>query len=147
MNSKDKIHNLSIKAQFLTMIIEDKKTLEGRLAKPIIKDIREGDFLCFTSTIEPVIVRVTKKEKFKSIEEMLENPERRNKLLPGYSYEDAKNVYYSFTGYKENHLNMGMFVFSFEVKNKLCIKFIFRNAITLDVKLTTKCLKKKDSVW
>ena len=91
-----------------------KKKVETRAGTVKYQKIKTGDFLIFSCDGEKFEKKIKKVKHFSGIKEILKvyKPEEINPRT--HSEKEAKEVYYSFPGYKEKIEQFGLFAFELE---------------------------------
>ena len=87
------------------------KTVETRAATDRFRNIEVGDILVFVCKKERIEKEVVKINHFKSIEDMTKVIDFK-KIMPFVSsVKEMKEIYYSFSGYREKIREFGLIVF------------------------------------
>lgn len=100
--------SFNIQEPYYSLILEGKKTVEGRLNKQKFKDMKIGDVITIykdDDIKQNFKVKITEKNEYKSFKDMLE-VEGLQKVLPDVeSIKAGVEIYYAFPGFKENEVN------------------------------------------
>lgn len=107
-SAKNIVLRLTVQKRFFDLIVSGKKTVEGRLAKPKYCKIQLGDVLELGDGERVLLRHVAKVEKHADFRTMLTKIGHR-KLIPDVStVDEALDVYYSFSEYKEKEKEQGV---------------------------------------
>ena len=104
-------HNLFIKMPYFLLIESGKKKLEARANYPNLRNIKEHDTITFMSGNKRVTVNVSKISVYDTVSSMLE-AEPIEDLVPGSSFQEAKDIYNEIYPPEKVRKNNGMRVFS-----------------------------------
>ncbi|KAI1704413.1 hypothetical protein DdX_14280 [Ditylenchus destructor] len=116
--------SLKIRKEYLDLIREGKKTVEGRIGKPEYRDIQKGDRLKFyveESPEDDVICEVEGVQSFSSFGEMLKAIGYLKCLPLHSSFDSALETYLSFPGYEKG-------VCAFQIKVLKSTKLLVRSS-------------------
>jgi len=87
------------------------KTIETRVATDRYRKIKEGDILVFICGDERLEKEIEKVDYYKSIDEMVKAIDFK-KIMPFVnSIDEMKNIYFSFSNYKDKIDKFGLVVF------------------------------------
>ena len=93
-------------------LVSGAKTIEARAATAKYRPIQAGDSLSFVCGEDELTRRVDRVDYFGSLDEMF-GALPLNRILPSaVNLEEAKEIYYSFPGYKEKIESVGILAFS-----------------------------------
>lgn len=96
---------------FFKFLKDSIKTIETRAATPKYQKIQEGDFLIFVCDKNKLKKKVKKVYFFKTIDELFKKFDFK-KIMPHISSEEAtKEIWYSFSNYKEKISKSGIIAF------------------------------------
>ncbi|KAI1714063.1 hypothetical protein Ddc_11627 [Ditylenchus destructor] len=110
--------SIKIRKEYLDLIREGKKTVEGRLGKPDYRDIQKGDRLRFYVEENPeddVICEVERVQSFSSFAEMLKAIGYLKCLPLHASFDSALETYLSFPGFEKDQSTLGVCAFQIKV--------------------------------
>jgi ASC-1-like (ASCH) protein len=92
-------------------IVNGAKTIETRAGTPRYQKINAGDALVIRCGNQEIQKTVTKIEHFVSVEAIYNSPNFA-KVLPGItSLQEAEEIYYAFSSYKEKIAKHGLLAF------------------------------------
>ena len=93
-------------------IINGKKKIETRAATERFRDIKAGDTVVLVCGNKKINKKVSKVELFKSMATVLKKykPEAINPKI--HTIQEARDMWYSFPGYKEKIKKYGLIVFN-----------------------------------
>lgn len=110
MKTHTLVFRASDKVEFDT-IVDGRKTIETRAATPKYQKIQAGDILRIKCGDEQIEKKVKKIEQFKSIEKLLSKVALKYVMPLAKNDDEAKNVWYSFSGYREKIEKFGLLAF------------------------------------
>lgn len=114
-----KPRGVSCTKKYIHLIRSGEKTIEGRVAAPIYKNIKAGDKLRFfyrTNAQDDVVCLVNRVSKYTTFKEML-IAEGVSNCIPGTSnLEKALKVYQTFPKYREKELKYGVLAFKLQLQ-------------------------------
>lgn len=85
---------LDVQEPYLSFILNNKKTVEGRLNKGKFKDLKEGDILLIGIENKRFLIKRT--TSYKSFREMIRKEGIENVIPDKDNIDDAEAVYYRF---------------------------------------------------
>ena len=100
---------LKISDKYLSLLLSQQKTLEGRFNSSKYSELRVGDVIVLKSTTRKHLFKITSIDFYKDITEMLQQ-DRLQKLIPNQNIDIAHDVYDSFKRLENPDLD-GMIVF------------------------------------
>lgn len=110
-----KTHSIPLKRQYLYLIANGRKTVEGRINTGQFRSIRAGDSIQFFSGEYKVPCRVTEVKTYKTFEEML-RAVGVEKCLPGVkNLADGVGIYNAIPGYRDKAALHGVLAFSIQL--------------------------------
>ena len=122
-NQQLNIYCLGIEKQYFDLIVEGKKTVEGRVNMPDITNIKSGDMVSFKDEENrEILCKVTGVSKYPNFTKMLVS-EGVTKMLPSIESDEnstpemvvkGDKIYQSFPGYRENVKKYGAIAFGLE---------------------------------
>jgi len=86
--------SLDVQEPYLSLILNEKKIVEGRLNKGKFKDLKIGDILLIGPDEKRYLIERT--TLYKSFREMIEKEGIENVIPDKYNIDDAEAVYYKF---------------------------------------------------
>eukprot|EP01038_Epipyxis_sp_PR26KG_P007937 gene7937-10770_t len=100
---------LPLKKQYLDMLLNGSKTVEGRINTGIAARARENDYMLYFTGNDFCLTSVTEKSTFKTFREMLEHYTIKA-CLPDFrgDLDAAEKLYRSFPGYAEKEAKFGV---------------------------------------
>lgn len=117
------IYCFGIETQYFDLIVEGKKTVEGRVNMPDVANLQVGDFVSFKDEINrEIICKVTTVSKYPNFTKMLVSEGVTN-MLPTIDSDTnstlemivkGDKIYRSFPGYNENVKKYGAIAFGLE---------------------------------
>ena len=106
---------INVKKKYFQSILNESKTVEGRINKGKFQKINKGDLVSFCSGDNRLSARIVEKKIYKSFENMI-NQEGISSLLPDVSsVEQGIEIYNSFPGYQEEVKKYGCVAFRLQV--------------------------------
>jgi ASC-1-like (ASCH) protein len=98
-------------SEIFAALLDGRKPIETRAATPKWQAVKPGDDLEMSCSSDSAIFTVTRIEHYPTIEEMFAVIPV-SQIIPGVdSVEAARDVYYSFPGYKEKLAEWGILAF------------------------------------
>jgi ASC-1-like (ASCH) protein len=86
-------HHINVQEPYAEFIKNNKKNIEGRLAKEKFVSIKSGDVLVINNTIEKTVMEVS---IYHSFEEMIIMEGVKNVIPDARNLKEAVNAYYKF---------------------------------------------------
>lgn len=85
--------DINVEDQYLGLIKQEKKKIEGRLAKPKFLNLKPGEFLRINNRL---IVTVRRVDHYPLFRDMLYHEGLKNVLPDCASLDEGENIYYRF---------------------------------------------------
>src|SRR5262249_38327732 len=106
--AKNKSDHCPVKMTYLKMILEGRKTIEGRINIPPFNNFKEGSLIRFFCHDTEAYCVVTKVVAYKSFAEMLEREGVKPCLPDVKSLKDAIEIYDKIPGYTDKAQKFGV---------------------------------------
>jgi len=115
-NSFDKrIKECTLKKQYIRMIQDGKKTVEGRINSGMFKGYKKDDLVRFYNQYDDVTCKIEDVVPYKSFEEML-TAEGVGRCIPGiHKVSEGVRAYHQIPGYEKKEKQHGVVAFRLKV--------------------------------
>ncbi len=104
----EKCDNIPLKIIYLRMILEERKTIEGRINNGPFKNLKEGSFIRFFSQTNEAYCQVTKVNRYGSFAEMLQTEGVKSCLPDVHSLQEGIRIYDAIPGYADRAKKFGV---------------------------------------
>jgi len=112
-------YSFTVQKRYFDLILEGKKTVEGRLNQKKYQKIKVGDLVSFKSSepSDPLSFCIIREKKiYRTFKDMLEAEGMENCLPDASSLDEAISIYHAFPGYREKSPLLGVIAFKLEKK-------------------------------
>ena len=106
-----KLHNCSLRNQYVHSMLNGEKTWEGRCNSSFFKDYKVGDTAIWKGNNIQAKTKITQRREYKSFESMLQDIGYKNLVPEAKSFKDAVRIYKSIPHYEERARSAGVVAF------------------------------------